>query len=97
MSEDTMRDQALARRYAYAEAGDPEACFDLGMACSTGSGGVTIDLIAAHCWFNLAAAAGHARAAECRQEIADEMTAREVVTAQRQARAMLQSRSRLAA
>lgn len=93
----TMRDQALTRRIAYAEAGDPDACYDLGMACSTGSGGIAIDLIAAHCWFNLAMLAGHPAAADCRAEVADEMTAREVVTAQRQARQILESRHRMAA
>ena len=95
--ETSMREQALARRLSYAEAGDPDACFDLGMACSTGSGGVAIDLIEAHKWFNLAAAGGHARAGECRTEVADEMTAREVVEAQRRARQLLQSRMRMAA
>ncbi len=97
MNDMTMRDQALVRRLAYAEGGDPDACFDLGMACSTGSGGVAIDLVSAHCWFNLAIHAGHPRAADCRAEVAFDMTAREVVAAQKMARQILQSRQRLAA
>ncbi|MEH3105848.1 MAG: hypothetical protein PGN09_00765 [Sphingomonas fennica] len=97
MTETAIRDMALERRLLLAEAGDPDACYDLGMACSTGSGGVAIDLIAAHCWFNLAALAGHAAAADCRTEVAFDMTAREVVAAQRQARHILQSRHRMAA
>lgn len=97
MTDNSMRDQAFKRRLAYAEAGDPDACFDLGMACSTGSGGVPIDLIAAHCWFNLAIYAGHPGAGDCRAEVAFDMTAREVVTAQRMARQILQSRHRMAA
>ncbi|WCT72702.1 hypothetical protein PQ455_13805 [Sphingomonas naphthae] len=97
MTHETMRQQALDRREYYAEAGDPDACFDLGMACSTGSGGIAVDLVAAHKWFNIAAAMGHARAAECRGEIAEEMSAREVVDAQRQARALLATHMRRAA
>ena len=97
MTLETTRQQALDRREYYAEACDPDACFDLGMACSTGSGGVPVDLVAAHKWFNIAAAMGHARAGECRGEIAEDMTAREVVEAQRQARALLASQMRRAA
>ena len=97
MSETSRRDQALARRLNDAEAGYPDACFDLGMACSTGSGGVAVDLVAAHCWFNIAAAAGHDRAGACRAEIAEEMSARQIVEAQRLARQRLQARMRLAA
>ena len=74
---------------AQAAEGEPEACFNLGVAFSTGSNGAECDLIEAHKWFNLAAARGHEQAARCRAEIADEMTAREIAEAQRRARQWL--------
>jgi TPR repeat protein len=60
------------------------------MAYSTGTTGVVLDLVEAHKWFNLAAVAGNVAAQECRAEIADEMTAREISIAQRAARDWLQ-------
>lgn len=69
--------------------GDVGALFDLGVAYSTGSGGVSVDLVEAHKWFNLAAVSGHHPAQDARAEVAEEMTAREVAEAQRQARAWL--------
>ena len=71
--------------------GDADALYDLGVASSTGSGGVDADLIAAHKWFNLAALNGSEEAMLCRADISDVMTAREIVEAQRQARAWLQA------
>ena len=79
----------LRSRIAEAEAGDVEALFELGVTYSTGRGGVSVDLIEAHKWFNLAALNGSTRGQECRAEIAIEMTAREIAEAQRQARAWL--------
>ena len=87
-------DLALARSLADAARGDATACFDLGVAFSTGSGGAACDLIEAHKWFNLAAARGHDEAAHCRADIADEMTAREIAEAQRRAREFLAQTSR---
>jgi TPR repeat protein len=69
--------------------GDAGACYDLGVAFSTGSNGAQCDLIEAHKWFNLAAARGHEEAAHCRADVADEMTAREIAEAQRRARQWL--------
>ena len=69
--------------------GDASACFDLGMVFSAGAEGTDVDLIAAHKWFNIAAMNGSTRAQACRAEIAEEMTAREVAEAQKQARAWL--------
>jgi hypothetical protein len=74
---------------AEAASGDPDALYELGVAYSTGTHGMDVDLIEAHKWFNLAALNGCERAQECRAEIADEMTAREIAEAQRQARAWL--------
>jgi len=79
----------IRSRIADAEAGNVDALFDLGLVYSTGRGGVNIDLIEAHKWFNLAALSGCTRGQECRAEIAVEMTAREIAEAQRQARAWL--------
>ena len=79
----------LRSRLADAEAGDVDALFELGVTYSTGRGGVEIDLIEAHKWFNLAALSGSGRGQECRAEIAMEMTAREIAEAQRGARSWL--------
>ena len=66
--------------------------YELGVAYSSGSG-VELDLVEAHKWFNLAALSGDARGQQCRAEIADEMSAREIAEAQRQARAWLAATS----
>jgi TPR repeat protein len=79
----------IRSRIADAENGDVDALFDLGVAYSTGRGGVIVDLIEAHKWFNLAALSGCTRGQECRAEISVEMTAREIAEAQRQARSWL--------
>jgi TPR repeat protein len=79
----------IRSRVAEAEAGDVDALFELGLTYSTGRGGVAVDLVEAHKWFNLAALSGCTRGQECRAEIAIEMTAREIAEAQRQARAWL--------
>lgn len=77
--------------------GDAQALYDLGVAYSCGVGGVDIDLIEAHKWFNLASVSGNEEAPACRAEIAEEMTAREIAEAQRQARAWLGMTRRQAA
>jgi TPR repeat protein len=81
----------LRSRIADAENGDVDALFELGVSYSTGRGGLAVDLIEAHKWFNLAALSGSTRGPECRAEIAIEMSAREIAEAQRQARAWLSS------
>lgn len=90
-------DLLVARCLAAAAQGDISAYFDLGVAFSTGSHGADCDLIEAHKWFNLAAAKGHEEAAICRADISDEMTAREIAEAQRQARQWLADERRKAA
>jgi TPR repeat protein len=87
----------IESRLADAARGDINALFDLGIAFSTGSGDVEVDLIEAHKWFNLAALNGSEEAMMCRADISDDMTAREIAEAQRQARAWLQSTERRAA
>ena len=74
---------------ADAARGDADALYQLGVAYSTGTGGTEVDLIEAHKWFNLAALSGSELGQQCRAEIAEEMTAREIAEAQRQARAWL--------
>ncbi len=82
-------DFLLNSRLADAAAGSVEALYDLGVSFSTGRGGVMVDLIEAHKWFNLAALSGDTRSQACRAEISFEMTAREIAEAQRQARSWL--------
>jgi len=79
----------IRSRIADAEAGDVDALFELGVTYSTGRGGVAVNLVEAHKWFNLAALSGCTRGQACRAEISIEMTAREIAEAQRQARAWL--------
>ena len=79
----------LESRIAKACNGDVKALFELGVAYSTGSHGIAVDLVEAHKWFNLAALNGCHEAQMCRADISEEMTAREIAEAQRQARAWL--------
>jgi TPR repeat protein len=87
----------IESRLADAARGDPDALYALGVAYSTGTAGIEVDLIEAHKWFNLAALNGSSRGQECRAEIAEEMTAREIAEAQRQARSWLAGTARRAA
>jgi len=87
----------IESKLADAARGDIAAYFDLGVAFSTGASGVSVDLIEAHKWFNLAAVAGHDESQVCRAEISNEMSAREIAEAQREARAWLAQIARRAA
>ena len=79
----------MESRLSNAAYGSAEACFELGVAYSCGTGGMPVDLVEAHKWFNLAALRGSEEGQAMRAEIAEEMTAREIVEAQRQARAWI--------
>jgi TPR repeat protein len=79
----------IESRIADAAGGDVQALYELGVAYSTGTGGIEVDLIEAHKWFNLAALNGSQEAQECRADVAEDMSAREIAEAQRQARAWL--------
>jgi uncharacterized protein len=79
----------IESRLRDAARGSANACYDLGVVYSSGAEGVEIDLIEAHKWFNIAAASGDERAQDCRAEIAEDMTAREINDAQKSARAWL--------
>ncbi len=59
--------------------------FQMGLDRSIGRNG-EVDRVAAHMWFNLAAARGNRDAVARRQEMAAEMSSAEVAEAQRQAR-----------
>ena len=58
--------------------------YDLGMMYSIGRD-CEMDLVAAHCWFNIAASRGDREAAERRAELAAEMSRMDIATAQRAA------------
>jgi uncharacterized protein len=73
-----------------ARRGKPDAYYKLGLAYSTGQG-VSTDLVAAHKWFNLAAARGIEEAKAKRAELAAELAAHEIAEAQRQAREWLRT------
>jgi TPR repeat protein len=90
-------DFLIDTRMAAAMRGDVDAYYELGVAYSTGTAGAAVDLIEAHKWFNLAAVGGVIAAQACRAEISEDMTAREVAEAQRQARAWLGLTQRRAA
>ena len=60
-------DFLLRSRIADAEKGSVEALYDLGVTYSTGRGGIAVDLIEAHKWFNIAALRGDVEAARRRQ------------------------------
>ena len=81
------RSELLALEEAAKRQGDEtaEICFKLGMFYSIG-GSVPADKVAAHKWFNLAAARGNREAANYRRELANEMSEREIADAQRAAR-----------
>lgn len=87
-------DIVVARYIADAARGDCEALFELGVIYSTGSNGVRVDLVEAHKWFNLAALGGNDEAKACRADISDEMTARDIADAQRDARDWLSLNAR---
>jgi TPR repeat protein len=68
----------------------PGNFFELGIIYSAGQE-VDVDLVAAHKWFNIAAARGYDEAAHYRQEVAREMTAIAIAEAQRAAREWLRA------
>ena len=73
-----------------AQAGAPDALFELGMLYATGRD-VVADLVTAHKWFNIAAARGNAAALIRRIELAREMSGEQIAEAQKLAREWLQT------
>lgn len=72
------------------QTGTPDALFELGMLFATGRD-VAADLVAAHKWFNLAAARGNVAALRRRVELAREMSCEQIAEAQRLAREWLRT------
>ena len=72
-----------------AAAGQGNSSGDIFFMLGIKASGELFDRIAAHKWFNLAAARGNQKAAEHRREIAAEMSAAEIAAAQRAAREWL--------
>ena len=66
----------------------PDALFERGLYWASGRSGV-VNLIAAHKWFNLAAAKGRVDAIAMRREVAEMMSDAEIAAAQRDARAWM--------
>jgi hypothetical protein len=81
---------ALTQFEAEARKGRVEALYNLGLAYSTGQG-VSVDYVAAHKWFNLAAMKGVDEARKWRAQISAEMSADQIAEAQRQARKWLRA------
>ncbi len=81
---------ALTQFELEARKGRIDALYNLGLAYSTGQG-VSVDYVAAHKWFNLAAMKGVNEARGWRAQISNEMSASQIAEAQRQAREWLLS------
>ena len=79
---------ALTQFETDAKKGRPDALYNLGLAYSTGQG-VSVDYVAAHKWFNLAAMKGSEIAKSWRAQISSEMTSNQIAEAQRLAREWL--------
>ena len=73
-----------------AQTGMPDALFELGILFATGRD-VAADLVAAHKWFNLAAARGNVAALNRRVELAREMSCEQIAEAQKLAREWLRT------
>lgn len=71
-----------------AQGGQPDALLELGLIYSTGRD-VTVDLVEAHKWFNLAAIRGNDEAKHYRAELSREMSKGDVARAQKRAREWL--------
>jgi FOG: TPR repeat, SEL1 subfamily len=79
---------ALVEYECEAKKGRPDALYNLGLAYSTGNG-VSVDFVAAHKWFNLAAMRGVEEAKSWRAQLAREMVPAQIAEAQRLAREWL--------
>lgn len=75
-----------------ADAGVVDAQYALGNSYTTGTG-VALDYEAAHMWLNIAAASGHAQAAEQRELIGNLMTPDQIANAQEGARTFFETAS----
>lgn len=78
-------DPYVCERLIAANKGNAKAQYDLGLLFATGQG-VSQNLVEAHKWFNLAAVSGMRRAKVDCNEIARDMSARDLQLALRSAR-----------
>jgi uncharacterized protein len=69
-------------------AANGDVLFELGMLHASGREG-SVDLVAAHKWFNLAALKGRRDAIAMRREVAEMMSDADIAAAQREARAWM--------
>jgi uncharacterized protein len=79
---------ALSQYETDAKQGRADALYNLGLAYSTGQG-VSVDFVAAHKWFNLAAMKGVELAKSWRAQISSEMNPGQIAEAQKLAREWL--------
>ena len=79
---------ALSQYEVEAKQGRADALYNLGLAYSTGQG-VSVDYVAAHKWFNLAAMKGSEIAKSWRAQISREMNSNQIAEAQKLAREWL--------
>jgi TPR repeat protein len=79
---------ALSQYETDAKQGRADALYNLGLAYSTGQG-VSVDFVAAHKWFNLAAMKGVELAKSWRTQISSEMNPGQIAEAQKLAREWL--------
>ena len=79
---------ALTQYESDAKQGRADALYNLGLAYSTGQG-VSVDYVAAHKWFNLAAMKGSEIAKSWRASISSEMDTGQIAEAQKLAREWL--------
>jgi TPR repeat protein len=79
---------SLAQYERDARDGRADALYNLGLAYSTGQG-VSVDMVAAHKWFNLAAVRGVEAAKNWRNSLAAEMSSGQIAEAQKLAREWL--------
>ena len=79
---------ALSQYENDAKQGRADALYNLGLAYSTGQG-VSVDFVAAHKWFNLAALKGVELAKSWRAQISAEMDSNQIAQAQKLAREWL--------
>jgi TPR repeat protein len=79
---------ALSQYEVEAKQGRADALYNLGLAYSTGQG-VSVDYVAAHKWFNLAAMKGSEIAKSWRAQISREMNSSQIAEAQKLAREWL--------
>jgi uncharacterized protein len=79
---------ALSQYENDAKQGRADALYNLGLAYSTGQG-VSVDFVAAHKWFNLAALKGVELAKSWRAQISAEMDSSQIAEAQKLAREWL--------